>query len=218
MTRQNSFDLRGRGASTEPVPDVDEDLRAAEAYFASWWQWLRSESAEGGLRGKWRERQPRPPVAAMQTAARQHPNAKVRRDALSVLDHHANDLSTSVFRDALRDPVPRVRAIALHGLACERCRETELCAADVVPALVAALLTDPSARVRHGCVPILMRLAGRDARAGDALRRAAADDADPLVRECATAALEGRFRDVRSRKALRRRARRVGTDDPPPSA
>jgi hypothetical protein len=44
-----------------------------------------------------------------------------------VLDHHANDESCDVFRAALFDPVPHVRAIALHGLACERCRVGELC-------------------------------------------------------------------------------------------
>jgi hypothetical protein len=46
----------------------------------------------------------------------QHASPKVRRDALGVLDHGANDESTEVFVAALSDPVPRVRLVALHGL------------------------------------------------------------------------------------------------------
>jgi HEAT repeat protein len=144
----------------------------------------------------------------MQVAALEHPSARVRRNALNVLDHYANDESAAVFSRALSDPVPRVRAIALHGLSCERCRSEELCVADVVPALVKALESDDSARVRHDTVPILMRLAGRDQRAGTALTRAADTDPDEFVRQNARAALEGRLHDVRSRKAMRRRARR----------
>ena len=62
------------------------------------------------------------PVEAMQDAALFHANPRVRRECLSVLDHFASDASVDVFRRALRDPVPRVRLIALHGLSCEQCR------------------------------------------------------------------------------------------------
>jgi HEAT repeat protein len=184
-----------------------DPLREAERYFATWRLWLTNAAADGGLKPGWRDKQPRPPIPAMQVAAVSHPNARVRRDALNLLDHYANDESVLVFRAALQDPVPRVRVIALHGLACERCRADELCVADVVPALVDALESDPSPRVRHDVVPILLRLAGRDRRAADALRRAASNDPDDLVRAIAAAAIDRRTRDIRSRKALRRRAR-----------
>ena len=111
--------------------------------------------------------------------------------------------------------MPRVREIALHGLTCERCRTTELCAADVTPDLVRALEDDPSPKVRHATVGILLRLSSRDARASDALARAARLDEDPLVRQVALAASEGRHRDIRSRKALRRRARRPAASHAP---
>lgn len=130
-------------------------------------------------------------------------------DCLNTLDHYANDSSADVFRLALRDPVPRVRAIALHGLACERCRTGELCVSDVVPSLISVLEQDRSAKVRHGAVGILLRLSARDASASEAILRAAHEDADPLVRQVATAAAEGRHHDVRSRKTMRRRARRA---------
>jgi hypothetical protein len=183
-----------------------EDLEAVEAYFREWWDAVRSSQPR---RPGWKDALPRAPIGAVQAAALRHPDARVRRNCLGVLDHEANDASVDVFRAALADPVPRVRLLALHGLACERCRTDELCVADVVPTLVATLDDDVSAKVRHAAVPILLRLAGRDERALAALRSAAADDPDELVREAATAAVAGRFTTtMASRKALRRRARR----------
>jgi HEAT repeat protein len=191
------------------MSSVEDDLLLVEEYFRQWKAWRVAMAADGGLKPGWKDQQPPPPIAAMQTAALHHPNGRIRRDALTVLDHEANDDSVEVFRDALSDPVPRVRTIALHGLSCERCRETELCVTDVVPALAKALRDDPSASVRHDTVAILLRLSSRDERARDALAEAADNDSDALVRHVARAAVEGRVREVKSRKALRRRARRT---------
>src|SRR5207248_2586933 len=131
---------------------------------------------------------PQPPVDREQAqAALEHPNARVRRECLTVLDHEANDESVETFRAALADPVPRVRTIALHGLSCERCRTGELCATDVVRTLIDALEHDPSPRVRHDTVPMLLRLSDRDQRAIAALKTAADHDDDPLVRQVALA-------------------------------
>jgi HEAT repeat protein len=144
-------------------------------------------------------------VELVQRGAREHPNARVRRECLNVLDHHANDESSDVFRAALFDPVPHVRVIALHGLACERCRVGALCASDVVTDLIQVLGGDPNPKVRHGAVLVIARLMTRDARVVDVLARVAREDFDPLVRQVALAVVEGRGGDVRSRKALRRR-------------
>lgn len=72
------------------------------------------------------------PVAAMKVVTLGHPSAKVRREVLGVLDRAANDESIEVYRAALSDLVPRVRLVALHGLACERCRVGAICVDDVV--------------------------------------------------------------------------------------
>ena len=148
------------------------------------------------------------PVAAMMRAAVSHPDPWARRSCLSFLDHYANDESAAVFAAALADPVATVRKHALHGLACERCRATELPVPQVVPELVRVLAEDTSADVRQGAVPILFGLQARDPRVRPALTRAAEADPDPLVRTAARAALDGRgFDAARSRKAMRRRAR-----------
>jgi hypothetical protein len=55
---------------------------------------------------------------------------------------------------------------------------------------------------------MMWQLIDRDARAGEALALAARDDVDELVRQVAQAAVDGRRRDVRPRKALRRRAKK----------
>jgi hypothetical protein len=148
------------------------------------------------------------PLAEMHLAATCHPDPWVRRSCLYFLDHYANDESTSTFLAALDDPVTPVREMALHGLACERCRSAELCVDDVVPVLSRIVDADASPDIRHKVVPILMGLSGRDARARTALERVACSDQDPLVREVAVAALEGRYRDaLRSRHDLLRRAK-----------
>jgi HEAT repeat protein len=147
-------------------------------------------------------------VALVQRGALEHPSARVRRGCLGVLDHFANDASVEVFRAAvLGDPVARVRVVALHGLACERCRIGELRVDETVAGLAQVLRDDPNPKVRHEAVLVLARLGRRDARVPRALAEVTLRDSDMLVRHVALAALEERGRDVRSRKALRRRAR-----------
>jgi hypothetical protein len=140
----------------------------------------------------------------MQATALLHVSAKVRRDALGVLDHAANDESTEVFRAALSDPVPRVRLVALHGLSCERCRIGELRVDDVMTDVLRVLREDASARVRHASIDVLCRFSRRDDRVLPALRAAALTDADPFVRVAAAGAARGEQK-VWSRKAVRRR-------------
>ncbi len=144
------------------------------------------------------------PVGAMQVAALEHPNAKVRRQALGVLDHAANDESVATFRAALSDPVPRVRMVALHGLSCERCRLGEVSVADVVADVLNVVREDASAKVRHAAIDVLCRFESRDGRIMPALREVAATDTDELVRLAAAGAV-GKERSVWSRKAVRRR-------------
>ncbi len=146
------------------------------------------------------------PLGAIQTAALNHPDAWVRRSCLFFLDHYANDQSMPVFAHALRDPVEFVRNMALHSLSCEACKSEELCTADVAAGLVEVLEHDPSRELRTKVIPLLLRLAGQEARAWAALEEASVHDSDPIVRQAARDALAGRF--VAPRKRYERRQRR----------
>jgi HEAT repeat protein len=179
------------------------DERLALAYLVNSEQHVRRWREAGG---PWQPFDGEVPVAAMKAAALGHPSAKVRREALGVLDHAANDESTEVFRAALSDLVPRVRLVALHGLSCERCRVGAICVDDVVLDVVAVLRDDVNVKVRHAAIDVLCRFASRDDRVVAALRTAAAEDPDPLVRAAAGGAARGEHR-IWSRKAVRRRHR-----------
>jgi hypothetical protein len=128
------------------------DERLAFAYLAN-----RDRHVERwqGAGGPWRPYPGEVPVAAMKAVALLDASARVRRNALGVLDHAANDESTEIFRAALSDPVPRVRLVALHGLSCERCRIGEIRVDDVVTDVLRVLREDASAKVRHAAIDVL---------------------------------------------------------------
>lgn len=148
------------------------------------------------------------PLAELQAAALRHPDPFARRETLFFLDHYANEASTEVFAEALHDPVDFVRNAALHSIACESCRTSELCAADVVPGIVEILEADPNPELRMKAIPTLLRLGGRDGRAWAAIARAAEHDSDSIIRRAANDALAGNF--VAPRKRYERRQRRHG--------
>jgi hypothetical protein len=224
------------GRQRQPVLRLEDEL-AVHEYFESWARQLQrfrepgepgsitvdrgdvEDATQGGAVRRpgqpsatagWRawEAALEVPVEAMKRAALLHKNPKVRRECLNVLDHAASDASVGVFRRALGDPVPRVRLVALHGLACERCRVGQLCVEDVVTDLVHTVSTDPSAKVRHAAVLVLARFVDRDQRARAALASAAMADTDQLVRAAARATSRDAVSRVPSRKALRRRQAR----------
>jgi hypothetical protein len=187
------------------MPLTADELRAIDQYISDWW--VSVTKREGP---DWKNQIPEPPVELMQLAALHHPNGKTRRFALGVLDHHANDESTDIFRQALHDPAPVVRLNALHGLSCERCRVGEICADDVVSSLIDVLENDDSPKVRHASLFPLILLSGRDDRVQPAFARAAEHDPDPLIRAAAAEARDGNYKRVKSRKSLRRRQPQVG--------
>jgi hypothetical protein len=57
------------------------------------------------------------PISAMQVAALSHPGLAMRRFCLFLLDHYASDVSSDIFRRALRDPSPSTRAPSMISLA-----------------------------------------------------------------------------------------------------
>jgi hypothetical protein len=158
------------------------------------------------------------PVAAVQAAALSHPDLAMRRFCLFLLDHYASDVSTDTFRRALRDPVASVREGALHGLACERCRDGDICVTDVVTDLVEILASDPNAEVRHKTVAALARFIGRDGRAGEAIARAAHHDPDAAIREVARTVANSGQPQVHRRKAALRDAHRAKRKERKPRA
>jgi HEAT repeat protein len=133
------------------------------------------------------------PLKDLQEVALHHRDASVRRACLFFLDHYANEASTDVFADALQDPVDNVRNAALHSIACESCRTTELPVTDVVPPIAEVLATDPSPDLRVRAIPTLLRLAGRDRTAWEAIERAAKQDPHEIVRRAAAEALQGPY-------------------------
>ena len=141
-------------------------------------------------------------MRALQVAALSDPDPFRRAGYLALLDHIANDASTDVFATALRDPVAGVRRHAVHGLTCERCRSTEVCVTDVVPAVIAALADEPAAEIRHQLVVVLGQFVTRSEVARRTLQEVATSDPDRLLRQAATAVLTNGH--TRSRKALER--------------
>jgi HEAT repeat protein len=181
---------------------VTRDEAAANAFFRDFY------------RGTTRQRArllPKAPLDAIQGAALASDNPRARRACLFFLDHYANDQSTSVFAAALHDPVDFVRDSALHSIACESCKVGELCATDVVPALIEVLEHDPSRELRIKSIPFLLRLASQDVRAAIAVERAARHDPDALIRRAASDGLAGRYVAPRKRyeRTERRHARRA---------
>ena len=184
---------------SRPAPDTAEVLGRVDALFSSR---LGGRLTRGRALGR-RE------IGDLQVGALHHPDPHIRRSCLWVLDHHANDVSMPVFAQAVRDEVDFVRDLALHSLACEGCKQDELCLADVVPPLVRVLEQDPKPDLRIKALTALVGLSPRDPRAREALERAGRENSDPVVRRCAAdAATSGSFVVPKKRydRSQRRRA------------
>ena len=64
------------------------------------------------------------------------------------LDHHADARSLPALAKALRDPLARVRRLAVHAIGCQACKDRPL-RLDVTGLLVQRLRVEPSQRVRR---------------------------------------------------------------------
>lgn len=187
--------VQDRGPLTEP------DRRAVEGYFRDWWKALDEFRPTGR---PFREFRGVPvPLPALQAGAIGHPNPKVRRACLGVLDHEANDQSMDVFRRCLDDPVPRVRLAALHGLGCQRCKQDPTGTGDAVSAVMTVARADPSPKVRQAAVAVLATLG--EGGPLELLGQLAVSDDDRIVRATAQTALEGRRGARLTRRSVARR-------------
>lgn len=178
---------------------TDADNDAAASFLREW-------STGSGTKRQRERMLRRASVPTLQSAALHHPDAAVRHGLLNLLDHYANDASMDTFAAALHDPDPAVRNVALHSIACESCKEQEMCAADVVPELIYVLHNDPSPELRNKTLLQLMWLSDRDDRIVPAVEQSATRDPDPAIRKAAEDLLLGRY--VRPKKQYERSQRR----------
>lgn len=112
-----------------------------------------------------------------------HQHASVRVGCCFVLDHHLDDAAVPELLANVAHRNRKVRAWALHALACDRCKEGDCRpgAGDVVPLVVDRLAHDQSTRVRK----MAAILAGQYVEVPEvrtALEAAAAGDPHSLVR------------------------------------
>lgn len=115
----------------------------------------------------------------------QHPHAGVRSACCEFLDHFLVPEALPGLVELLDDPHPRVRLMALHALACDRCKEDGCrpSAADVVPKAVRALRSDPSPHTRAMAIELVGAYVHTHVEAERALVEAAENDASPAVRK-----------------------------------
>ena len=114
-----------------------------------------------------------------------HPHWSVRDYCAKALDHLVDGDAFGDLIGLLDDPHPRVRADALHALACERCKTTSCrpAKAEVLAPALHLLAHDPSGGVRATAVEVVGRYAHDDPDAAAALVGARDGDAAPTVRK-----------------------------------
>ena len=113
-----------------------------------------------------------------------HDDPKVRIRCCMVLDHHLDEAALPELIANLDHPHGRVRAWALHALACDRCKEGECRPGedDTVPIALRLLRSDRSRRVRTMACGLLGAVAPRRAEVARALEEARDTDPHPVVR------------------------------------
>ena len=121
----------------------------------------------------------------------EHPNPGIRADCAHAMDLFADERCTAPLLRLLDDPVPRVRRVALHSLACDDCKleplETEK---DVIRLIIDRATADPSIQVRRHATAALGRCA--DERAFEALEMLMSQESDKAILRNARQALRRR--------------------------
>lgn len=124
-----------------------------------------------------------------------HASPWVRYNCAGALDHLGDDRCAGPLRRLLNDPVPRVRRMALHSLACDACKLAPLRRGeDIIALMVERALEDPSVKVRRHAAAGLAD--SSDARAISALETVVARETDPSLLRIARRGLAGRAASV----------------------
>ena len=113
-----------------------------------------------------------------------HDDWRVRRRCARLLDDLSfTDESLAALEACLDDPHPKVRAAAMHSLACERCKP-DGCALEVRP-LFERMVRDPNVKVRSKVVgPLTWQDLGKWG--AELLADVAANDPSAQLRRSAT--------------------------------
>jgi hypothetical protein len=122
------------------------------------------------------------------TSGVEHPNPRVRFECAHLADHIDDERCFEILFRLCQDDVPRVRAEALHGLACEQCKSCPLPGGSVA-LLVEAALHDPSHKVRDKVVTTFASHSP-DPRISETLRYMAEHESNLQIRQKAWQALK----------------------------
>jgi HEAT repeat protein len=123
-------------------------------------------------------------VPAAQEGLR-HESASVRYYCCSLLDHFLLPEALEDLISKVRDPDAKVRTMALHTLACDRCKEGDChpAEADVLPEALRILKDDDDAHVRAMAIEVIGQYVHTNKRAEQALIEAKKEDSSPTVRK-----------------------------------
>ncbi len=117
-----------------------------------------------------------------------HSNPKVRHESAHALDAYGHPRAVAPLLALSHDPVPRVRWMAMHALACDACKAARPEAAGAFERACDMALRDPSVQVRRQTTFAVALFGG--AAAVPVLESIAKDDADETVRRYAASALK----------------------------
>ena len=124
-------------------------------------------------------------VTPIAQAGLKHENASVRYYCCSLLDHFVIQEALGDLINMVDDPDPKVRVMALHTLACDRCKEGDCrpAEADVLPEALRILSDDPNAHVRAMAIEVVGQYVHTNKTAEHALLEANKKDPNPTVRK-----------------------------------
>jgi HEAT repeat protein len=114
-----------------------------------------------------------------------HENASVRYYCCSLLDHFLAPEALEDLISMVHDPDPKVRVMALHTLACDRCKEGDCrpAEANVLPEALRILNEDNDAHVRAMAIEVIGQYVHTNRGAEQALLEANKKDSSPTVRK-----------------------------------
>lgn len=115
----------------------------------------------------------------------QHTNPAVRSYCCLLLDHFLTPEAVSALLGRLQDPDPKVRQMALHALACDRCKEGDCrpSEAEVLPAALQILQSDEDYHTRAMAVEVVGLYVHTTPSAAHALIESHRHDPSPAVRK-----------------------------------